>query len=296
MIYDCIIIGGGTAGITAAVYLARGGCSVLIFEKMFIGGQIVNAPLIENLPGFAGGIIGADYALNLKKQAESLNIPVKYENVTALEPEGGEKKVITEKAEYSAKNIILAMGSEHKKLGIKEEEEYIGRGVSYCAVCDGAFYKGKTAAVAGGGNSAAREALYLADICSKVYLIHRREFLRAERALIKSLEEKENIEIIYNANVLRLEGKPLEKIILATESGEREISSNALFIAIGSAPQSLIADKKILNAAGYIMTDENMQTAISGVYAAGDIRAENKKQLVFAAADGALAAENILKA
>ena len=188
------------------------------------------------------------------------------------------------------------MGSEHKKLGIKEEEEYTGRGVSYCAVCDGAFYKGKTAAVAGGGNSAAREALYLADICSKVYLIHRREFLRAERALIKSLEEKENIEIIYNANVMRLEGKPLEKIILATESGEREIFSNALFIAIGSAPQSLIADKKILNAEGYIMTDENMQTAISGVYAAGDIRAENKKQLVFAAADGALAAENILKA
>lgn len=294
MVYDAIVIGGGTAGITAAVYLKRGGAEVLVFEKMFVGGQILNAPLVENVPGFGEGISGADFSFNLKNQAEALGIPIKYEEVTKTETEKKIKSVFTSKGEYLCKNIVFATGAEHKRLGLEDEERYIGGGISYCAVCDGAFYKNKAVLVVGGGNSAAREAIYLSELCSKVYLVHRREFLRAERALVKKLEEKENIEIIYNATVKSLFGFPLERVALTADGKEKIIDVKGVFVAVGSLPKNNILDKSLLDESGYAETDENMLTKKEGVYVVGDLRAKNKKQLVFAANDGALAAEHII--
>lgn len=294
MVYDAIVIGAGTAGITAAVYLKRGGAEVLVIEKMFVGGQILNAPLVENVPGFGEGISGVDFSFNLKNQAEALKIPIKYEEVVKTEIDKKVKTVYTSRGEYLCKNIIFATGAEHKKLGLEDEEKYIGGGISYCAVCDGAFYKNKAVLTVGGGNSAAREALYLSELCSKVYLVHRREFLRAERALVKKLEEKENIEIIYNATVKSLSGNPVEAVVLATDMGERVVEVKGVFVAVGSLPQNNILDKSLLDESGYAETDENMLTKKDGVYAVGDLREKNKKQLVFAASDGALAAEHII--
>ena len=293
--YDCIICGGGTAGLTAGIYLARAGLKTVIFERNFVGGQITSTPELENFPGLPDGLSGAEFAMNMEKQISKFGAEIKYEEVSEIKPEGRIKKVITSKGEYEAKSLILAMGASHRKLGLENEENLIGKGVSYCATCDGAFFKGKTAAVAGGGNTAVQDALYLAGICEKVYLIHRRNELRAEQYLQDKLREKSNIEIIYEAQVKKLIGDPLCEIEIMKHGESKRIPVSALFVAIGLNPESeLLAAFPIIED-GYIKTDENMETDIKNVYAAGDIRSAEGKQLVFAASDGAKAAMQIVE-
>ena len=294
MLYDTIICGGGTAGLTAAIYLARAGLKVIVFEKSFAGGQITSSPELENFPGLPQSVSGAEFAMNTESQATKFGAEIKYEEISAINPDGEIKTVTAGGKDYKAKTLILAMGLSHRKLGLENEEKLIGKGVSYCATCDGAFFKGKTTAVVGGGNTAAQDALYLSAICEKVYLIHRRSELRAEKYLRDKLKEKENIEIIYEAQVKKLIGEPLSEIEISLKGKTQTISVSALFIAVGLIPESgLLSDFSILNN-GYIETNENMETKIENVYAVGDIRNAEGKQLVFAAADGARAAMKII--
>lgn len=295
MLYDVIICGGGTAGLTAAIYLARAGLKTAVFEKMFLGGQITLSPELENFPGLSSPVSGAEFAMNMEKQVIKFGAEIIYEEITKIMPEGEIKTVTTESNSYKAKYIILAMGASHRKLGLENEEKLTGRGISYCATCDGAFFKGKQVAVCGGGNTAVQDALYLSSICEKVSLIHRRDELRADKYLCDRLKEKSNIEIIYSAQVKKLLGIPLSEIEIEINGEMKTLSVSALFIAIGLNPaSSVIADIFPLEN-GYIKTDENMETDIKNVYAAGDIRSSEGKQLVFAAADGARAAMRIIE-
>ena len=252
MIYDCLICGGGTAGITAAIYLGRAGLSAVVFEKNFIGGQIATTPELENFPGLPKGTSGAEFSENLRQQALSSGAEIKYEEVLEFVPDGEVKTVITDSEEYKGKNIILAMGATYRKLGIKGEEEFIGRGISYCATCDGNFFRKKIVSVVGGGNTAVSDAIYLADICEKVYLFHRRDSLRAENYLVEKLNKKENVEIIYNATVKELIGTPLEKIIVEVEGEEKSFDVSALFVAIGLVPETKMAEVIVALEDGYI--------------------------------------------
>ena len=294
MLYDAIIAGGGTAGLTAGIYLARAGLKTVLFEKSFMGGQITYSPELENFPGLPSPISGAEFAMNMEKQALKFGVEIKYEEITEIKPYGEIKKITTNNGEYEGKNLILSMGASHRKLGLENEDSLIGRGISYCATCDGAFFKNKIPAVAGGGNTAVQDALYLSAICEKVYLIHRRDSLRADKYLQNKLFEKDNIEIIYDAEVKKLIGAPLSEIEISVKGETKSLSVSALFIAIGLNPESnLLSEFEILEN-GYIKTDENMETSIKNVYAAGDIRSFDGKQLVFAAADGARAAMKII--
>jgi len=294
MLYDVIICGGGTAGLTAAIYLARAGLKTIVFEKSFVGGQITYSPELENFPGLPSPISGAEFAMNMEKQAQKFGAEIKYEEISEIKPYGETKTVVTNGGEYDAKYLILAMGASHRKLGLENEENLIGRGISYCATCDGAFFKNKITAVAGGGNTAVQDALYLSSICEKVYLIHRRDTLRSDKYLQEKLKEKDNIEIIYEAQVKKLVGAPLSEIEISVKGEMKSLSVSALFIAIGLNPESgILSDFPILEN-GYIKTDGNMETEIKNVYAAGDIRSFEGKQLVFAAADGARAAMKII--
>ena len=294
MLYDVIICGGGTAGLTAAIYLARAGLKALVFEKSFVGGQITYSPELENFPGLFSPISGAEFAMNMEKQAQKFGAEIKYEEIIEIKPYENTKTVITNNGKYDAKYLILAMGASHRKLGLENEENLIGRGISYCATCDGAFFKNRITAVAGGGNTAVQDTLYLSAICEKVYLIHRRNTLRADKYLQEKLKEKENIEIIYEAQVKKLVGAPLSEIEISEKGETKTLPVSALFIAIGLNPESgILSDFSILEN-GYIKTDENMETEIKNVYAAGDIRNFDGKQLVFAAADGARAAMKII--
>ena len=294
MLYNAIICGGGTAGLTAGIYLARAGLKTILFEKSFMGGQITYSPELENFPGLPSPISGAEFAMNMEKQALKFGTEIKYEEITEIKPYGEIKKIITNNGEYEGKNLILSMGASHKKLGLENEENLIGRGISYCATCDGAFFKNKITAVAGGGNTAVQDALYLSSICEKVYLIHRRDSLRADKYLQNKVLERDNIEIIYDAQVKKLIGEPLSEIEISIKEETKLLSVSALFIAIGLNPESnLLSEFEILEN-GYIKTDENMETSIKNVYAAGDIRSFDGKQLVFAAADGARAAMKII--
>lgn len=293
MIYDCLICGGGTAGITAAIYLGRAGLSAVVFEKNFIGGQIATTPELENFPGLPKGTSGAEFSENLRQQALLSGAEIKYEEVIKIDADGEVKTVITDSGEYKGKNIILAMGATHRRLGLKREEELIGCGISYCATCDGNFFRKKIVSVVGGGNTAVSDALYLADICEKVYLFHRRDSLRAENYLIEKLKDKENVEIVYNATVKELIGTPLEKVVAEVEGEKKVYDVSALFVAIGLVPETKAAEGIVTLEDGYIKAD-GTETERQGIYATGDVRVKNGKQLVFAAADGALAAMKII--
>lgn len=291
--YDIIIVGAGPAGLTAALYGLRAKKKVLIFEAKCYGGQIVNAPLVENYPGIES-ISGFDYSTNLYNQVTNLGGEIKFETVLKIE-EGNIVK--TKKGEYTAKTIILATGSDKRKLNIEREEEFIGRGISYCATCDGNFYKNKIVAVVGGGNSALEDTLYLSNIASKVYLIHRRDSLRGEQ-YIKELEKKDNIEFIYNSNVVKIYGESkLESIDI--KNNEETISNlkvDGLFIAVGQEPKNqMFSDIIELDEAGYIKTDDGVHTSKEKIYVAGDARAKDLRQLVTATSDGAIAATVAIK-
>ena len=295
--YDIIIIGAGPAGLTSAIYAKRANKNVLVLEAKNYGGQIINTLDIENYPANEH-ISGFDFATNLYNQAKNLGAEIKYEKVVDINNLGKEKEVITTKNTYKTKTIIIATGSENRKLGLPNEDEFASKGISYCATCDGAFYKEKTVAVVGGGNTALEDALYLADLASKVYLIHRRDEFRGEESTINLLKEKDNIEFLYNSNVTKLNTKDrLESIEVTSNDGEtRTIDVDALFIAIGRIPENQNFAKLInLDDAGYIISNEYCHTNVEGIFVAGDNRVKELRQLVTATSDGAISAVEAIK-
>lgn len=295
--YDIIIVGAGPAGLTAAIYARRAAKKVLVLEAKSYGGQIINTLDIENYPVEAH-ISGFDFATKIYNQAKGLGTEIIFEKVIDIKDDEATKEVITEKNTYSAKAIILATGSENRKLGLNNEDELVGKGISYCATCDGAFYKNKTVAVIGGGNSALEDALYLTDVANKVYLIHRRSEFRGEDATINSLKEKDNIEFIYNSNVTKLNANDkLESIDVTNNNGDvSNISVDGLFVAVGRIPENQNFAKIInLDSSGYIVAGEDCQTNIPGIFVAGDNRTKQVRQLVTATSDGAIAATAAIK-
>ena len=289
--YDCIIIGGGPAGITAGIYCQRANLKTIVFEKETIGGQIASSPLVENFPGFKS-ISGVELANNFYEQAESLGLPIEIEEVLEIIP-GKINKVVTDMGEYEAKTIILATGAKYRLLGLPNETNLIGKGISFCTSCDGAFYKGKDVAVIGGANSAVTNALYMSNLCNKVYLIYRGAKLKCEEVLKDKLEAKDNVEIIYNANVKEIIGEEeLEKIIL---DNNRELTINGMFISIGmDAETKLVKEMLPLSEKSYVLSDDSTTTN-NNIFVAGDCREKKVRQLTTAVSDGAVAATNVIK-
>ena len=288
---DIIIIGGGIAGLTAAVYALRSGKSVLLFEKKAYGGQISQSHAVENYPGFKI-VSGAELSMTLHAQAKDFGCEFKNETVTKV-TDGSTKKVITNKGEYEAKAVIFALGAEPRKSGLDNEQSLIGRGLSYCAVCDGNFFRNRDTMVVGGGSTAVQDALYLAEICKKVYLVHRRDAFRAEESLVAKLREKDNVELVLDSVLVSAEAGPLLKSVrvknVKTEE-ERDINVNGLFLAIGQVPSTKdFADILPLDEYGYVLAGEDCKVS-DGIYIAGDCRKKPVRQLTTAAADGTVAA------
>ena len=294
--YDIIIIGAGPAGLTAAIYATRARKKVLVLEAESYGGQIINTLNIENYPA-APHINGFDFATNCYNQAKELGAEIKFEKAINI-VEGDIKKVITKDNEYKSKSIIIATGCGIRKLGLDKEDELLGKGISYCATCDGAFFKNKDVAVVGGGNTALEDALYLSDIVKKVYVIHRRDTFRGEDKSIEELKDKSNVEFIYNSNVTKLIGSDYLEGIEVTDkdSNTRKIDASALFVAIGRIPENANFTKIInVDATGYINALEDCKTNVEGIFVAGDARVKTLRQLVTATSDGAVAATNAIK-
>lgn len=289
MVYEMIIAGAGTAGLTAGIYALRSGIQPLILECESMGGQITLSPCVENYPGIAK-ISGMEFADGLIQQLTGLGGEITYGKVVSADKTENGFAVRTEDGEaYEGKILVIASGAAHRHLGIEREEELIGKGVSYCAVCDGPFFKGKTAAVNGGGSSALQDALYLAGICSKVYLIHRRDTFRAEKSLVDQVKQTENIECVMESRVTALIGEPKLTALEITNkaSDKRQIEVDGLFVAIGMEPHNeAFAGLVDLDKAGYVVAGEDCKTRTEGVYAAGDCRTKAVRQLTTAAADG----------
>lgn len=292
---DVIIIGAGTAGLTAAIYALRAGKSILVLEQGNYGGQIINTPKVENYPGIEQ-ISGYEFASGLFRQAEKLGMEYRSEKVTniRLEADTAHKIVETTQGSYCTKALILASGAKNRPLGLEKESEYVGKGISYCATCDGMFFRGKKVAVVGGGNTALEDAAFLSNYCEKVYLIHRRETFRGEQRLVDELRGRENVEFLLNKTVQALEGaQTLQAVTLYDKiSGdESRLEISGLFVAIGQAPETeafaglIERDKN-----GYILAGEDCRTNVEGIFAAGDCRSKTVRQLTTAAADGAVAA------
>ena len=295
--YDTVIIGAGTAGLTASIYLRRASKKVLVLEAKSYGGQIVNTLSIENYPALAH-ISGFDYATNLYNQALELGAEIKFEKAIDIKDNGEDKEVITNKNTYKCKTIIIATGSENRKLGLSNEDDLVGKGVSYCATCDGAFYKNKNVAVVGGGNTAIEDALYLSYIANKVYLIHRRDEFTSDVVTINKLKEKNNVEFILNSNVTSLNAKDkLESIEVTDKDGNKKtIDVDGIFIAVGRVPENQNFAKTIeLDKFGYVVAKEDCNTNVPGIFASGDNRVKELRQLVTAASDGAVAATEAIK-
>lgn len=292
MMYDIIIIGAGIAGLTAAIYGRRAGLTVALLEKNIFGGQMVESAEVENYPGVPV-TTGPELAAAAYEQAEKLGAEVIYDTCTALERSDGSWKVTGAAAEYKAKAIIIANGATHRKLGCEGEELFAGRGVSYCATCDGSFFRSKDVAVVGGGNTALEDALFLANMCAKVYIIHRRDRFRGDRVLSDAVRQRENIELVLDSQVKRIFGdNKVSGAEVAGKDGEiRTIDLSAVFVAIGVQPDTeVFASLVQRDQSGYIIADENGETGVEGLYAAGDCRAKRLRQIVTAAADGANAA------
>ena len=294
-IRDVVIIGGGPAGYTAALYAARAGLSALVIEKFSAGGQMTETMQIDNYPGFDEGVDGFTLGAKMQAGAERFGAQTVNSEVLSVDLVASLKKLTLDTGEeIYAKSVIIATGAVHKHLGVADEETLIGRGVGYCAACDGMLYRGKTVAVVGGGNSAAADALLLSKICKKVYLIHRRDALRAERIYHEPLMSAENVEFVWNSEVESLiyEARLGGVRVKNKESGEiREIDIDGLFISIGRSPATaLFAEQLALDGAGYIIADETTKTSIDGVFAVGDVRTKPFRQIATAVADGAVAA------
>ena len=290
--YDVIIAGGGPAGLTAALYCRRANKTVLVIEKGTFGGQITYSPKVENIPGFMQ-VTGNEFAEKLVEQVLEQGAEVECAEVIEIK-DGSVKTVVTDSGEYESKAVIIACGAKHRLLGLEREEELIGEGISFCAVCDGAFYSGRTVAVIGGGNSALQEAILLSDIAEKVYVIQNLDHLTGEQKLCRQLEAKANVEIITGAVVKKLLGeKSLEAIEIEfiSDNSVKSISLDGMFTAIGLVPQNDVFSSLVkLDANGYVDSDESCVTSADGIFAAGDCRRKKVRQVATAAADGAIAA------
>ncbi len=292
--YDLIIIGAGPAGLTAALYALRANAKVLVIEAKTYGGQIINASKIENYPGIKE-ISGFEYATNLYEQVKALNCEFKFEKVTCIERD---MTVVTDKDQYRAKSIIIATGTEKRPLNLPNEKQFLGHGLSYCATCDGNFYRGKKVAVVGGGNTALEDAIYLSSIASKVYLIHRRNHFRGEERYVEEIEQKENIELLMNSEITKLMGE--EKLtcleVQNADGSTIDLEVDGLFVAIGQEPNNDIFKNIIeLDEDGYVKSHDEVCTSVEGIYVAGDARTKDLRQLTTAVADGAIAATMAMK-
>ena len=291
--YDIGIIGGGTAGLTAAIYGQRAGKQTVVFESANYGGQIVFSPNVENYPGIAS-ISGAQYSMQLMEQAVSLGAETKREQATEVKRTENGYTVVAGDREYPCRTLILATGVTHRHLGLEKEEKLTGAGISYCATCDGMFFRGRDVAVIGGGNTALQDAEFLSNYCNKVYLVHRREEFRGDAKNVEALRKKENVEFVLNAVPRAILGETMvEGLVVADKDSGKETQLNVagIFVAIGHLPKNeMFADLADLDAAGFIRAGEDCQTSCPGVFAAGDCRTKEIRQLVTAAADGAAAA------
>lgn len=296
--HDIIIIGAGPAGLTAAVYAERAGKNALLIEGENFGGQITYSPKIENYPAIKS-ISGNEFASNLLEQAIELGAETEYASVLSLEEKEGVKSVVTNEGSHTCRAVIIATGLKHRKLGLDKEEEFIGSGVSYCAVCDGAFYKGKAVAVVGGGSTALSDALFLSAYCEKVYLIHRRDKFRGEESLSVRLKKRENVQFLLNSEVTALIGEEFLSGIKIKEKLSAKtvkLDVEGLFVAIGQVPENEIFRGLVaLDEDGYIDAGEDCVTDKPGIFAAGDCRKKGVRQLSTAAADGCTAALNACK-
>lgn len=292
-IYDTIIIGGGPAGYTAALYAVRAGLDTLVLEKFSAGGQMTQTQQIDNYPGYEEGIDGFTLGYKMQQSAERFGSKTIQTEVLSADLKASPKKVTTDMGDFFAKTVIIATGADHRHLGIEDEEKLIGKGVAYCAACDGMMYKGKTVAVVGGGNSAAADALLLSKICEKVYVIHRRDTMRATKIYHDPLMKEKNIEFKWNSQVDKLlYDEKIKGVVLKNKDGStQEISLDGLFVSIGRNPATeLFREQLELDSSGYIVADESTKTNLPGVFAVGDVRTKAVRQIITAAADGAVAA------
>lgn len=293
-IYDTLILGGGPAGYTAALYCARAGLDTLLIEKYSAGGQMTRTSQIDNYPGFDEGIDGFELGERMRRGAERFGAKTLRAEAAQVALTENPKTIITDEGNFSARTVIIAAGADYKQLGIDREAELTGKGVGYCAACDGMFFRNKTTAVVGGGNSAASNALLLSRICKKVYLIHRRDTLKADEVYRRALSEAANVEFKWNSEVKKLNGtdRLTGATLRNTVSGhEEDIECDGLFISIGRSPSTKIFEHQLeLDKNGYIVSDETTRTNIPGVFAAGDVRTKTVRQVVTATADGAAAA------
>ena len=295
---DIAIIGGGPAGLAAGLYAARGGAKAELFEALFSGGQAVKTHQIDNYPGFVDGVEGFALGAKLEQHAARFGLPIRYEQVQSLELDGPVKRIVLPGRTVEARTVILAMGAKPRTLGLPREQELTGSGVSYCATCDGAFFRDRAVAVVGGGDTAVSDALYLARFASRIYVVHRRDALRAARVLQDAAFAEEKIEFVWNSLPKALlgwqsvSGLTVEQV----KTGEaRTLDVAAVFVAVGIVPETaLVKDQLALDAGGAIRTDAHLATSIPGVFAAGDIRTTPLRQVVTACADGAVAATSAL--
>jgi len=293
-IYDMIVIGGGPGGYTAALYAARAGLDTLVLEKLSAGGQMALTQQIDNYPGFAEGVDGYTLGEEMQKGAERFGAKTELTEVRAIRPEGSLKRVETGSGSYLARTVVLSTGADHRHLGIPGEQELAGRGVHYCAACDGMFFRNKTVVVVGGGNSAAADALLLSRICKKVIVVHRRDTLRATKVYHAPLMQAENVEFRWNSAVeaLLADGRLQGVSIRDLQTGETSVlEADGLFVSIGRNPATALVKGLLeLDEAGYIVADESTRTSLPGVFAVGDVRTKAVRQVVTAVADGAAAA------
>ena len=293
-IYDMIIIGGGPAGYTAALYGARAGLSTLIMEKMAVGGQMALTDKIDNYPGFEDGIEGFSLGEKMKNEAERSGARTVFATVLSADLKSDPKVIKTSDDIFYGRTVVIATGAEPRELGVAMEKELVGRGVSYCATCDGMFFKGKTVVVVGGGNTAAADILLLSRVASKVFVVHRRDTLRASKIYHETLMKAENVEFFWDSQVTgilsddKVTGVRIKNI---NTGDERKLSCDGIFVAIGRKPASELAAGQLdLDERGYVIADESTKTNIPGVFAAGDVRTKVLRQVITAASDGAMAA------
>ena len=293
-IYDMIVVGGGPGGYTAALYAARAGLNVLLIERLSAGGQMNLTGQIDNYPGFPEGVDGFQLSMNMQQQAERFGAKTKYGEVLNLELEGNIKSVQTDAGAYQTKTVVISTGANPRQLDVARENEMIGRGVGYCAHCDGMFYRNKSVVVVGGGNSAVAEALYLSRIAKEVILVHRRDSLRATQIYLKPLQEAANIRIVWNSEVEELLGEDVLSGVKVRNLKNGEVQMlevQGLFVSVGRKPATeLVKEQLTLDDTGYIMAGEDTRTNLPGVYAVGDVRSKELRQIVTAVADGAMAA------
>ena len=292
-----VIIGGGPAGLSAAIYSCRGGLNVVLIEKKFAGGQLLKANIIENYPGFPDGVPAIDLAENMRVHAESCGAEFRYGDVYKIQRLEDSFKIIMKDNILETKSIIIATGRTPRSLEILNEDKFIGHGISYCATCDGAFFKNKCVAVVGGGNTAISDAIYLSSLCEKVFLIHRRDEFRAEKYLINKMYSLNNIKIVTNSVITKLIGTDILSRIEINKSGILEnINVSCLFIAIGYVPNTIFLDTLInLDKSGNILVDNRMLTNVNGIFAAGDVIHKPLAQIITSAAEGATAANSAIE-